>query len=81
MKVVIRNAKTGLYLNPDGWVNDVDSAHDFVRGADAIGFAMHNGLSDIEVLHAFPEPCYNISTGVISFQKRHRGEIALANSS
>ena len=71
MKVVIRNVKTGLYSNLNGWVSDLNSAHDFVRGAEAISFATRTGLGDIEVMHVFPEPQYNISTGPMSFQ--HNG--------
>lgn len=76
MKVVIRNVKTGLYWSGFGWAIGINSARDFIRGADAISFAMMNGLSDIEVLHAFPEPQYNFSTGVMSFARNGRSNTA-----
>lgn len=66
MKVVIRNVKTGLYFKShDEWTTAVEAAMDFVRGADAISFALRNSLTEVEVIHAFPEPEYNISSGPI----------------
>ncbi|HLX69884.1 MAG TPA: hypothetical protein VKV04_09690 [Verrucomicrobiae bacterium] len=72
MKVVIRNVKTGLYWSGFGWAVGINSARNFIRGADAISFATIKGLTDVEVLHVFPEPQYNISTGVMSFARNGR---------
>jgi hypothetical protein len=49
------------------WVKDIGKAHDFKLGADAIQFAMDRGLKNVEIIHAFDDPQYNISTGPIDF--------------
>lgn len=81
MKVVIRNVKTGLYFKSDDeWTTDTETAMDFFRGADAISFAMRNSLADVEVIHSFPEPEYNISSGVLAIgPKKPRSPIPTDN--
>ncbi len=49
-------------MGSGGWVEDVVQAHDFKFGVDAIGFALKNRLADVEVVYAFPDPQYNVST-------------------
>ena len=48
------------------WIKDVEKAHDFKFGAEAIRFASQHGLENIEIIYAFDEPEYNISTGIIN---------------
>ncbi len=66
MRILIRNVETNLYMDAGKWVKDVEKAHDFKFGAEAIRFAYHHGLENIEVIYAFEEPRYNISTGIMN---------------
>jgi hypothetical protein len=65
MRIYIRNVSTGLYLNSNEWVAEVSKARDFERGSDAIKFIVEQGLSNVEVVHAFPDSQYNFSSGRI----------------
>lgn len=77
LKVVIRDGITGLYLSQDGWTVDINTAQDFERGADAIGFAMRNALKSVEVIHAFPEGELDFSTGVLDFSSKQPARIII----
>jgi hypothetical protein len=63
MRIYIRQLGTGLYLNSNEWVADIDKARDFKKGCDAIKFIVDEGLNNVEVIHAFSDPQYNFSSG------------------
>ena len=62
MRIYIRQLGTGLYLNSSEWVDDVTKARDFKNGSKAIKFIVDEGLHNVEVIHAFPDPKYNFSS-------------------
>ena len=65
MRILIRNVNTRLYINSGDGTDDVDQAHDFEVGPDAIMFAAKHHLNDFEIIYAFPNPRYNVGTGKI----------------
>jgi len=56
-------------MNSGDWIEDAEQAHDFSQGAEAIKFAVERGLKNVEIIHAFPDPQYNISTGRLDFSR------------
>ena len=48
------------------WTKDAEKASDFKFGSEAIRFAFQNRLENIEVIYAFQNPEYNISTGIMN---------------
>jgi hypothetical protein len=55
VKILLRNAKTGLYYGERGWVQSVDEARDFRLSIEAMKFALRKNLSNVVVDHVFPE--------------------------
>ncbi len=57
MRIVLREIKTGLYLQQPGeWTPDLNAARTFKHSAEAMDVARENGLEGLEVLLAFDEP-------------------------
>jgi len=54
-------------MDSGGWVKDVEKAHNFTNGADAIRFASQRGLKNVEIIHSFEDHKYDISSGPIDF--------------
>ena len=52
-------------MDSGDWTEDIDHAHDFEIGPDAITFAMTHHLNNFEIIYAFPNPAYNLGTGRI----------------
>ena len=57
MRIVLRDIKSGLYLQQPGeWTEDLNAARTFKHSAEAMDVARQNGLEGLEVLLAFEEP-------------------------
>jgi hypothetical protein len=57
MRVVLRDTRTGLYLQNTGhWTEDVHDAQFFRHSAEAMNKARDDGLRDLEVMLVFEEP-------------------------
>ena len=64
-RVLLCDRRTGAYLlSPDAWTAQIESAHDFVRVADALRFAYQWALNGVEVVLAFEQPEYNVRVPV-----------------
>ena len=62
MRVVLRNMRTGLYVQEGGsWTPDVMLAQVFRHSAEAMDTARDGGLKGLEVLLVFEEPQYNVT--------------------
>ncbi len=57
MRIVLREIKTGLYLQEPGeWTADLSEARTFKHSAEAMNLAREHCLEGLEVLLAFEEP-------------------------
>ena len=57
MRVVLRDTRTGLYLQDTGlWTENVHDAQLFRHSADAMDKARDDGLKELEVMLVFEEP-------------------------
>jgi hypothetical protein len=62
MRVVLRDIKTGLYLQEiQKWTAELQQARAFRHSAEAMDFARENGFEGLEVLLAFDEPPRQVS--------------------
>jgi len=62
MRVLIRDKSKGLYLaRRDEWVKEVKEALDFGGAVAAISYASARTLTNIELVHAFPDEQYNFT--------------------
>ena len=48
-------------MNSGDWMNDIEQAHDFKRGVDAVEFVKQHNLKNVELVYAFPDPRYDFS--------------------
>jgi len=74
MKVVLRNIETGLYMDTGKWIADIENARDFKHGIDALFFAEEEHLSNVEIIHVFPDSRYNFNIGPLYFSKGRERE-------
>ncbi len=57
MRIVLRQIKTGLYLQqPGAWTHELKEALTFKHSAEAMNVARQHQLEGLEVLLAFEEP-------------------------
>ena len=57
MRIVLRDIKTGLYLQEAGeWTQDLKNARTFRHGAEAMDLAREYRLQGLEVLLDFEDP-------------------------
>ncbi len=57
MRIVLREIKTGLFLQrPGEWTRDLTEARTFKHSAEAMDVARQHGLEGLEVLLAFDGP-------------------------
>ena len=63
----MRQINTKLYLNSGDWVKDVEQAHHFQKGAEAIKCGVENKLQDVEIVYTFSHPLDDFSIGPIDF--------------
>jgi hypothetical protein len=57
MQVLLRQTHTGEYLATlETWVVDPSQAHDFQRADEAIRFAQHFKLAEVEVVFRYERP-------------------------
>ncbi len=57
MRIVLREIKTGLYVQQPGeWTRDLRQARTFKHSAEAMDVAREHDLEGLEVLLAFDEP-------------------------
>lgn len=62
MRVVLRDTRTGLYLqDSEHWTEDLREAQLFRHSAEAMDRARNGGLKGLEVLLVFEEPQYNVT--------------------
>ena len=62
MRVVLRDIKTGLYLQEiQKWTTELQQARSFRHSAEAMDFARDNGFHGLEVLLDFDEPPRQVS--------------------
>jgi hypothetical protein len=61
MRVLLRDASTGLYLiQPDGWTAESERAQSFRHSAEAMDCARDLGVERGEVILDFEESCYSV---------------------
>jgi hypothetical protein len=57
MKVLIQRIGQELYLDArNAWTTHIQEARDFKGGTEAINYAVHFHLEDVELHCAFPNP-------------------------
>jgi len=69
MRVLLRNADSGLYLGPEGnWVNDDAKAVAFGSSFSAMQAALEFKGQNLELFLSFDNPAFNISFPLRSVQ-------------
>ncbi len=62
MRVILRHTRSHLlFQGPEQWTDDPVKAQAFKHSAEAMDYARHNELKDVEVLLAFEDPQFNVS--------------------
>ena len=62
MRVLLRNASTGLYFRePEHWTSETDKAQSFKHSAEAMDLARRKRVQHAEVVLAFEESAYTVS--------------------
>jgi hypothetical protein len=62
MRVLLRDAKTGLYFQePQGWTAETEKAQAFKHSAEAMDLAREHNVTDAEVILAFEESRYTVA--------------------
>jgi hypothetical protein len=62
MRVLLRDARTGLYFQePENWTAEVTEAQTFRHSAEAMDSARQHRLEKAEVILAFEESAYAVS--------------------
>jgi len=67
LKVLIRNIQTGLYVNQDAWVKELEKAYDFKNARNAIQYGWSKSLKSVEIHYTFDNPKENFTTGLTIF--------------
>ena len=56
-------------MNSGDWVDDIESAHDFGRGHAALEYVAAEQLTNVEIVHVFPDSRYDFSTGLLDWPR------------
>ncbi len=65
MRIILRNSKTDLYLDPTGnWTSDLGQARTFAHGAEAVHFAYKLGVDCPELVMEFDDPAHTFSVAL-----------------
>ena len=60
MRIVLRQARTGLYLQPSGeWTTSRETARPFENGSAAYSWAREQRLIGLDIVLTFPDPQYD----------------------
>ena len=69
MKVLLRNTRTGFYMNSGEWTEHVEEARDFRFSAEAVKYAADHRLGNVEVVFSFSDRQYDFSSGEMEFPR------------
>ncbi len=62
MRVLLRDARTGLYFQePENWTTETEKAQSFRHSAEAMNTARQKRVQQAEVILAFEESAYTVS--------------------
>jgi len=62
MRVLLRDAKTGLYFQePERWTGRAENARTFKHSAEAMNLAREENVEQAEVVLAFEESAYTVA--------------------
>ncbi len=73
MKIILRNKTTGFfYAGGNQWTPDVDAAHDFQTGLNALQYSTKNPSSNVEFVYLESEVSDGFILPKLSIYQRER---------